>query len=104
MELYALAINSVSIYKYADNQVGFNSAGYQFGSVVIGADGSFTTLTGTQGLTATDTNLNTGTNSIIGKFVGQDVEGPPGVIGTFHFATASFADSAVRGSFGAERT
>ena len=47
VEFYTLAINGVSIYTYADNQVAFNSAGYQFGSVVIGADGTFTTLTGT---------------------------------------------------------
>lgn len=48
--------------------------------------------------------MNTGTNSIMGKFVGQDVEGPLGVIGTFHFAAASFEKGALRGSFGAERT
>ena len=47
--------------------------------------------------------MNTGTNSIMGKFVGQDVEGPPGVIGAFHFAAASFEKGALRGSFGAER-
>ena len=104
VELYALAINGVSIYKHEDNQVVFNSAGYQFGSVVIGADGTFTTMTGTQGLTTTDTNMNTGTNSLMGKFVGQDVEGPPGVIGTLDFAAASFEKGALRGSFGAERT
>ena len=47
--------------------------------------------------------INTDANTIKGKFVGQDVEGPLGVIGTWSVHTAAVTGATIHGAFGAER-
>ena len=90
-EFYALVVTGVEIRTNADNQVIFNS--------VATSSGTFTELTGVQGLT--EGTLDGG--NTMGKFVGQDIEGPLGVIGTYNFGASNFTGAALRGSFGADR-
>ena len=99
-------ISAVNIHINADSDVIFASAGVTDNPdttfvETIAASGVFTGLTGTQGLT--DATLG-GTNSIRGRFVGQDVEGPLGVMGTYVIDAAGIAGTArMMGSFGADR-
>ena len=90
-EFYALVVTDVEIRTNEDNQVVFNSAAT--------SSGVFTALTGVQGLTEDPLD---GANTM-GKFVGQDIEGPLGVIGTYNFGASNFTGAALRGSFGADR-
>ena len=103
-EFYAIVISKVNIHTNVANEVIFNSAGVEedkdTGQMKINLSGTFTALTGTQGLTETPFDK---TNSVMGKFVGQDIEGPLGVIGTYDFDAANFTGVALRGSFGADR-
>ena len=92
-EFYAIVVSNVSINTNADNQVIFNSTTTGDNTV------AFTSLTGVQGLTE-----GTLTGNTMGKFVGQDIEGPLGVIVTYNFTAAGeFTGAALRGSFGADR-
>ena len=93
---YAIVVENLAIGTNDDNEVIFNSANALGNNAT-----SFTALTGVQGVTA---NALGGTNSMRGQFVGQDVEGPLGVIGTYEFAADGFAGTNVlRGAFGADR-
>ena len=100
--LYAIVISAVSIHTNMANEVIFNSAGVDGDSVTgqmkINSSGTFQQLTGTQGLMSKDIT----TSSVMGKFVGQDIEGPLGVIGTYELGKDNFG-AALRGSFGADR-
>ena len=107
LEFYAIVVSGVNIHRNVDNEAVFNSAGFTVSpdpddtsqDVTISSSGTFTALTGVQGLsTATVAGAN-----VMGKFVGQDVEGPLAVIGTYNFGASNFTGAALRGGFGAER-
>ena len=95
-EIYSIRIGAVDIVTNTDNQVVFNT-----GATTQVSTATFQGLTGAFG-GGTPTTL--GGSSIMGRFVGQDVEGPLGVMGTYVIGAAGIGPAnPLIGAFGADR-